>query len=213
MSTTVTRLFLIRHGATASNEKVPYILQGSGINGPLSETGQRQAAAASQFLSSANLDAIYSSPLIRAQQTAEAIAEPHQLQNRSLDGIQEVNVGQWEGKSWEVIKEEHPEEHDQFHRQPGRTPYLGGESYQDVLDRTKPVLEELLQQHQGETIAVVAHNVVNRAFLAHVMGIDIDRAKSIRQINTCVNVIRSQNGSLELDTLNSYFHLPEELVL
>ena len=213
MSGSYTRLLLVRHGATAANEQRPYILQGNGINGPLSEKGEAQAKSVSEFLSQTKIHAVYCSPLIRAQQTAAAIAGPHGFSVTPVEGIHEVNVGLWEGKSWEAIMVEHPEEYHTFMNATGETPYLGGESYRDVLNRSKPVIEGLVEKHPGETLVVVAHNVVNRAFLADIMNKPINEAKEIRQVNTCVNIIRYKNGERELDTLNSYLHLPEELVL
>ncbi|MEZ6047528.1 MAG: histidine phosphatase family protein [Planctomycetaceae bacterium] len=213
MSGSYTRLLLIRHGATAANEQRPYILQGNGINGPLSEKGQAQAKSASQFLSQTKIDAIYCSPLVRAQQTATAIARPHGLEPVPTEGIHEVNVGLWEGKCWEDIMQEHPEEYKTFINASGEIPYLGGESYRDVLNRSKPVIEGLVANHPGETIAIIAHNVVNRSYLADVMNKPMNEAKAIRQVNTCINIIRYQKDERELDTLNSYLHLPDELVL
>ena len=109
--------------------------------------------------------------------------------------------------------EEHPEEYATFINASGEIPYLGGESYRDVLNRSKPVIEGLVAKHPGETVVVVAHNVVNRAYLADVMNKQMNEAKTIRQVNTCVNIIRFKDGERELDTLNSYLHLPEDLVL
>ncbi|QDU81221.1 Phosphoserine phosphatase 1 [Polystyrenella longa] len=213
MSGSYTRLLLIRHGATAANEQRPYILQGNGINGPLSEKGEAQAKSVSEFLSQTKIDAIYCSPLVRAQQTATEIARPHGIAPTPIEGIHEVNVGLWEGQSWEAIMESHPEEYKTFINASGEIPYLGGESYQDVLNRSKPVIEGLVEKHPGETVVIVAHNVVNRAYLADIMNKPINEAKAIRQVNTCVNIIRYQENDRELDTLNSYLHLTEDLVL
>ena len=203
-----TQLFLIRHGATEANERRPYVLQGRGIDFPLSETGREQARAVGRFLSKlATVKAIYSSSLIRAMETANEIARHHGLEAQTLDNIQEVDVGRWEGKSWEMVMAEHEVEYHRFMNDPGETPYLGGESYRDVLGRVKPAIAELLNRHRGESVVVVAHNVVNRAYLADVLGLELRRAKDIHQANCCVNVIHHKRGKSELISLNSQFHL------
>jgi broad specificity phosphatase PhoE len=68
----------------------------------------------------------------------------------------------------------------------------------------------LLKRHVGQRIAVVAHNVVNRAYLSHLLGLDINLAKNIEQSNTCVNVIEYDAGKdrASLVTLNANFHVP-----
>src|SRR5262249_52537858 len=69
-----TWLYLVRHGATEANERTPYILQGNSIDLPLSGTGQKQAQAVAAFLHPFKIRRVYSSAMIRARQTAEAIA-------------------------------------------------------------------------------------------------------------------------------------------
>ena len=74
-----TQLFLVRHGATEANERRPYVLQGNGINFSLSETGRAQARSVGRFLSKFKVEAVYSSPLLRAVETATEIARSFQF--------------------------------------------------------------------------------------------------------------------------------------
>lgn len=202
-----TWLYLVRHGATEANERVPYILQGCGIDLPLSGTGQKQATAVAQLLRNYPIRCVYSSTMTRARQTGQAIAAALQLPLQMLEQIQECDVGHWEGMDWDTIKDRFPEAHDRFKGNPEIHPNLGGESYGDVLNRARPVLQSLLRQHPGESIALVAHNVVNRVLLADLMGIGVHRAASIRQGNGCVNLIRFQHGVAEVISFNALFHL------
>ncbi|HBN75033.1 MAG TPA: hypothetical protein DD473_04290 [Planctomycetaceae bacterium] len=80
-------LLLIRHGATEANLRRPYILQGRTLNGPLSETGVEQVTKARDFLKDFPIDACYASPMVRARQSAEIIAEPHGHEVQSLEEI------------------------------------------------------------------------------------------------------------------------------
>ncbi len=202
----VTWLYLVRHGATEANQRVPYILQGHAIDLPLSPTGEGQARAVAAFLRQFPIGRVFSSSMLRARQTAETIARELGVDVSVAADLQECNVGVWEGLDWGTIRERYPEAHARFIENPAEVPYLGGESYGDVLRRAKPILESLLDHHAGEHIAVVAHNVVNRAVLANLMGLDLRRAPQIVQGNCCVNLIRRRAGRTELVTLNAAFH-------
>lgn len=204
-----TLMYLVRHGATPPNEQRPYILQGDGIDLGLSPNGQRQAAEVARFLGDFPVDHVYCSPMIRARETATEIAKLHNKQIRPIDTLVECCVGKWEGLDWETIKQRHPDESRLFLENPADNPYLGGESYTDTLTRVRPAFEKLLHEHRGESIVVVAHNVVNRVYLASLLGIELRRAKELRQQNACVNLISRDDHLTSVITLNSVFHLSE----
>lgn len=202
-----TFLYLVRHGATDANNQRPPLLQGRGIDKPLNAAGRHQAAAVASFLSNVKLGCVYSSPLVRAMQTAGAIAARHTLAVRAVDEIAECDVGRWEGLDWGSIERRYPEAYAAFTDNPADVAYLDGESYGDVLRRTAPALTSLLRRHVGQAIAVVAHNVVNRVYLANLLGLDLPKAKDLRQANCCVNVVRYHDNATTLVTMNAEFHL------
>ncbi|QDT28306.1 histidine phosphatase family protein [Gimesia panareensis] len=204
----VTNLVLIRHGATPPNEQRPFILQGCGINPSLSESGQKQVQALADFLAqNSSLHHVYCSPMIRAKETAQAVSDRFGLIPQEVPEIHECDVGLWEGKSWDIISEEFPESYRAFMDDPYLNRYEGGESYGDVFERCEPALRGLLERHAGETIAVVAHNVVNRVYLASLLGLPIGKAKQITQTNTGINIIQHREGESKVVTINSIFHL------
>lgn len=200
-------LYLIRHGATANNEARPHKLQGQRTDPSLSEGGQDQAARTGRLLAEVHFDKFYSSPLTRAMQTARAIAEPHGMEVTSVKQINEVDVGDWEGLGWDKIEAEMPEAYRAFMDDPSVHPYYGGETVTDVLRRGDPALRELGFGHLGQTICVVAHNVVNRTFIANLLDIPMKRFAKIPQDNCAVNVIRFQPDRVKLVTLNAIMHL------
>jgi broad specificity phosphatase PhoE len=206
-----TQLFLIRHGATDANLRRPPILQGCGIDLSLNETGRTQAQQLAEFLSTFPISQIYSSPLRRALETAAAISQSLNLTVSLRSELMECNVGKWEGLDWGTIRRDFPDAVRQFDEDSGECPYLGGESYGDVLRRAAPVIDGLLEQHAGESVVVVAHNVVTRVYLANLLGLDLKRAKSLRQANGCVNLIQMVDGTRSLVTLNGLFHLERAL--
>lgn len=206
-----TTLYLVRHGATDANLRRPYVLQGRGMDLPLNETGRRQAQCVRKLFERTAVAAVYSSPLRRAFETAQAIAEPHRLDVAAIDELIECDVGQWEGMAWEQIGRDFPREYANFQRDQSRFPYLGGETYRDVSLRALPVLEDLLERHAGRSIVAVAHNVVIRACAATLLGIPLAQAKDVIQNNGGVSVVRRENGRTDLTTLNSVFHIEDDL--
>ena len=206
---TTTRMYLIRHGATSSNEQRPYVLQGSGIDHPLSENGRRQTVALGEFMSPFDIDAIFASPLKRAVETAEYLANRRSLAIETFADLKEVDVGDWEGQAWASIEQQQPVEYAAMMRDPWNNPYVGGECYADVLRRTQPILMQLMRDHPGKTIGVVAHQVVNRAFIADVMDVHRPMARGIKQSNTGINIFKYNHDSDEINvqSVNVDFHL------
>jgi broad specificity phosphatase PhoE len=202
-----TRVFLLRHGATALNRLVPYRLQGRRNDPDLDELGIAQASRAATTLGNVSLTAIYSSPLRRALHTAEIIGRPHGLDPEAIPGLIEADLGRWDGLTWEEVATRDPELHQQFLSHPGTVPYPDGESFLDVQRRVSPVIAALAARHPGEAIVVLGHNVVNRAYLAGLLGLPIDAARAIRQANAGINEISYENGSPTLISLNESLHL------
>jgi broad specificity phosphatase PhoE len=204
-----TLLYLVRHGATPANEQRPYVLQGHGIDTSLSDTGRRQAEAVAGFLADRPLDVVISSPMKRARETARAIAAPHGLDTGVLEDISECDVGRWEGRDWGSIMKDDAQAYHRFMDDPASHGYPEGESYADVLDRVGGPIDQLLASHRGQTVALVAHNIVNRVYVARLMGWPLSQAREIRQDNTGINVIRGREDEITLLSFNVRFHLDD----
>ncbi len=202
-----TTLFLIRHGATEANLARPPRLQGRYQDPPLAALGVRQAELTRSLLAVQRIDACYSSPLLRARQTAAIICAPHGLEPVPVAGLTECDVGRWEGMSWEEIGQRYPDEFARFMANPACHGYPGGENFADVHERVSPALEELLERHEGETLVVVAHHVVNRTYLAGLLGLPPDQARQVSLANCSISLVIRERGQTELRTLNSLFHL------
>lgn len=198
-------LYLIRHGATTHNLSQPPILQGRTVDLSLSDVGRSQAEATARFLKGVQLATIYCSDLKRSRETAEIIAAGGKVTQRRE--LCEVDVGGWENRSWGEIEQTEPEAYRLFHEDAGAHGYGGGENLSQVLERVRPVFDEILTSHLGCSVAVIGHNVVNRTYLAHVLGMPLSKARRMLQDNCCINVIRFSAGEAAVWTLNSTFHL------
>lgn len=200
-------LYLVRHAATANNLARPPRLQGRGIDAALSAEGLQQADQTARFLAHCQPHAVYSSPLARARQTAEAIAAQSHQTVEIVDALTEVDIGQWEGMTWNEAERSSPQQYQAFLTDAGANPFLGGETLQQVQDRVVPALEQLIQANFGRIVVVVAHSVVNRAYLAHLMEMPLSRYRSIPQDNCGISVLRHRHARTRLVTLNGLFHL------
>lgn len=200
-------LYLIRHGATEHNLAKPPRLQGSGVDGPLSETGREEARRVAAVLSERNLSAIFSSPMKRAIETAEAVAQPHSLELATVESLREINVGSWEDRTWEEIQQNDADAYWRFKKNPAEHGYTGGENLAQLLERVEPTLTELLQTHIGQEIAVVTHSMVNRVLVGASMGLSVAQSYKLQQANCGLNVIQYRAGNRKMVSVNSISHL------
>jgi broad specificity phosphatase PhoE len=202
-----TTLYLIRHGATEANLATPPRIQGRRHDPPLARLGVRQAEATRDFLAIRPIDHCYTSPLLRAVQTASIVAAPHGLSPLPLEALTECDVGRWEGLDWQTVRYLDAEGHQRFHSNPALWGYPGGESFGDVHARVAPAVEDLFVHHAGESILVVAHHIVNRTYLAGLLGLGPDQARQVVLDNCGISVVVREGDRTTVSTLNAAFHL------
>jgi broad specificity phosphatase PhoE len=201
--------YLIRHGATAASAAEPVVMQGRHTDAPLSADGLAQAAETSQFLAGRRLDANYTSPMLRARQTAETIGQPHGLSPQPVEALIEADLGTWEGLSWDEIKSRDPEGYAQFIARPDLLGYGGGENIAQLRDRSLPAINELMRKHLGQVIAIVTHRIVIRACVAELLGLPLSEARRISPSTCGLTLLRAGRDNLELVSYNVLFHLSE----
>lgn len=202
-----TVLYLLRHGATEANLAEPYRLQGRKHNPPLARLGVRQAEATRDFLAVRPIDRCYCSPLLRAVQTAAIVAAPHGIAPQPIDALTECDIGRWEGLDWQAVRYLDAEAYQLFQADPASHAYPGGESFQDVYNRVSVAIEELFANHQGQSILVVAHHIVNRVYLAGLLGLPLKFAKHVSLDNCGISVVTREASETAVSTLNASFHL------
>lgn len=202
-----TTLYLIRHAATSANLQKPAKLQGCRTNPDLAPLGVRQATATRDFLAVQPIDCVYTSPLRRSFRTAEIIAQPHGLVPTIIEDLTECDVGQWEGRSWEEIKAADPEHYARYHADPSVHGYLGGENFRQVYERATRAIDEIMTANEGGTVMIVSHHIVNRTYLAGVMGLGPARARMISLDNCGISIVHWNRGKTTVATFNAAFHL------
>lgn len=153
-----TDMWLVRHGQTDWNLTGRWQGQASDAPG-LNETGRAQAIAVREKIKDKSFTSIYSSDLLRAQQTAEAIAEPLGLTVNLEPRLREMNLGAWEGMLSEAIEAEYPQELAARAQDPYHVKAPNGESPSEVAERVLAAVREIGDRHAGESILIVAHGV------------------------------------------------------
>lgn len=157
-----TRLLMLRHGQTEHSAQRRY----SGrADLPLTELGQRQAAAAAARLANTNgVAAVVSSPLRRARQTAQPVADALGVPLTVHDGLIETDFGAWEGLTFAEARERDPDLHTRWLTDTSVAP-PGGESMDAIHRRVRRVRDQLISEHGAATLIVVSHVTPIKALL------------------------------------------------
>ena len=182
-----TRVFLVRHGETAQSAEDRF----SGAEGvELSDEGRQQAARLGERLRSAGIEAVYSSPLSRAMETARIVSKGWTATPIPVDGLREVSHGHWEGLQRREVEARFPAEYAMWEQDPFCCAPGGGESGVAVLARALPDVRKIIDEHQGQKILVVSHKATIRLILCGLLGIDPRGYRDrLDQAPACLNVI------------------------
>lgn len=186
----MTTFLLIRH---ATNDMVGKALAGWTPEVHLNEEGRGQAERLAERLANVPLDAIYSSPLERAVETAEPLAKLLGLEIRINPGVGEIQFGEWTGRAMKELADTPTWRHiQQF---PSGTRIPGGETLREMQNRVVDALEALRAAHPKDVIAVVAHADVIKAAVAHYLGVHLDLFQRIIISPASVSVVAvSEHG-------------------
>ncbi|OVA18522.1 Histidine phosphatase superfamily [Macleaya cordata] len=201
----VAEIVLVRHGETTWNNSGR--IQGS-LESELNEAGWKQAAAISDRLAKElKPTAIYSSELKRAKNTAEMIAKKcHLPEVIEVPELKERHVGSLQGLYWSEIQEKEPEAYLAFFSSqrdleiPG-----GGESFDQLCERSVTALQEIASKHKGERVIVVTHGGVLRAIYMSVTG----ESSAGKVLNASINVLHLSEKKWAFKSWSDVSHLNE----
>jgi broad specificity phosphatase PhoE len=206
----LTRLIFVRHCEAEGNTNG--VLQGR-TDSDISGNGAAQLELVSMRLRNEPFAAIYSSPLRRAYKTAQAINQYHNLTIQVDPRLSEIDVGVWEGRSWEEIAQENSEMLKIWNESPGSFRAEGGESMREVYERVWSAAQDIVRANEGKTVCVVSHGCAIRNFLCHAKGWPVDRIGEIDWCdNTAVSVVDfDEKMQAHIITMNDASHIPPEL--
>lgn len=230
---------MVRHGESSYN--VERRVQGHCDLSRLTETGQQGAGQVGRALRDLKFDAVYSSPLQRAKETAELIlahlgpgldsglnggngsngaSQPPLL--KLTDALKEINLVQWEGLTFQEVEEQYPEGFRCWRDRPHelvmqRETPDGPQDFYPVpalYDQARQFWQEVLPQHPDQTILVVAHSGINRCLINTAVGLSPAHYQSFHQSNCGISVLNFSSelgGPVQLESINLTAHLGEPL--
>lgn len=202
-----TEVYLIRHAVTAWNQSGHY--QGSS-DIPLNEDGHKQAEALkNRFVDAGTkVDKIYTSKLVRTQETAAPLAEAYGIEPIVIEGLEEIHGGEMEGKHHTELDEQYAEM-----RQVARTtPYFietpGGETGKEVFDRAVVAFKQAVEESRGQSIVLVSHGYLLQLLVKHLKNENPEEAESLIAANTAITrVLVDEDDNIKLIYLNDSSHL------
>lgn len=201
----MTRIILVRHGQTEWN-RVERFRGHADV--PLNDTGIAQAEVTGKRIAAEwKPVAVYSSPLVRAVRTAEAIAGHFDLPVQVHPDLIDIDYGRWQGLTPDEVRGQWPEMIDDWYNKPAFVRIPGGETLEQLRARARTVIDELAARHTNQTIVVVGHTVINRIILLGVLGLSNDRFWRLRQDTCAINCFESEGGDFTCVSLNDTCHL------
>ena len=196
----VTRLYMIRHARSVGNAEQR--VQGW-LDLPLDDYGCRQAQLLSERLRAKSLAAIYTSPLVRAAETARHLAEAHDLPLNLDERLREYHMGAWTGLTGAEIEAMMPA--GWFDGRDHIGP--GAETGPDMRQRVNAFLQEILARHPGQSVAAVTHGGTLGAFVSAVLGLAPLRRQPFVFGNTSITELVYEYGRWRVFSLNDRCHL------
>ena len=203
------RIYLVRHGETEWN-RVRRFQGRSDL--PLNKEGREQVRALALALKNKPLMAIYTSPLIRALETARLIKVYHPSAPIFEEkGLIEMHLGEFDGMKVQDWAEQYPDIQKVWNENPASVKMPGGESLKEVQDRSKKTLERITRIHSpDDTILISSHNFVNLTILCDLLNIPLNRFRELHQKNAAFNVICKKEDRFYVELVNERSHLEKQ---
>jgi probable phosphoglycerate mutase len=164
------QIYLVRHGKIAWKSEKAYIGQ---LDVPLSPEGVEQSEKLRAHFETIPLDQTYTSPLSRCVNTLDIILGDCPVPRLRIDAIKEIDMGEWDGKTFSEIKNSCPEIYEQRGRELDIFAPPAGESFIDLQQRVLPAFAEIIKDNHSKSILIVAHAGVIRVILATLFGLSI----------------------------------------
>lgn len=203
-----TRLIIVRHAEAEGNDK--RVFHGW-TDGEITARGRKQAEMVACRLKAEDIDAIYSSSLKRTLQTAQYIADVKGLSVKALDGLREINGGDWEGIGWDVLPGRWPVEYDTWENKPHMHRMPGGESMEELQDRVYNEVMSIVGENEGRSICIVTHGTAIRSLICRFEGCALSGMLNIPWYdNTSVTIAEYESGKFTVSVKGDASHLGKE---
>ena len=202
----MTELIIIRHGQSDGNRTACFTGQ---TDVPLTELGRKQAQLTADHLKTTHIDAIFSSDLTRAMQTAKPIAEGHGLKITPCPELREIWAGQWEGLPLAELGNLFPEDFGRWKEDLAHCRCTGGESIAELAERVYAFCRKIADSNEGRTVCIVSHATPIRTLRCTLTGTPLTEINSFPWVtNASITVARKDDtGVFSLPVISYDKHM------
>lgn len=212
----ITRLILVRHGQTLKNAQSRI---GIIDETPLDKTGIKQANSVAERLQQFSVNALMTSPVTRAKQTAEIISHKLKIDYEVRDELREYFMGAISGLTIEEMKENLPEDYDNFQswvkNQPSknieRPQYSDAEPIENIEKRVHNFVDYIFDNYEKQVVCAVTHLAMIKGFLATLFGRSVHKPMNFFALNTSLTIIDFERNTPILMLFNDTNHLDNGL--
>lgn len=208
----MTRIIMIRHGQSVANFECRFA---GHSDFDLTELGRRQAACAAKYLRriGEKPDAVYSSDLLRAHNTALPVAEEFGLPINDTQGLREIYAGDWEARRVDDIYENDRDAFTVWRMDFSKAVCTGGESVKELYERIVKYVCELAAANDGKTLVLATHATPVRAIDCFSRGWGADRIGDVSFVrNSAISIFEYENGSIKPVKVDIVDHLDPSLI-
>jgi len=170
---------------------------------PLNERGKRQASDLTAYFSDKNIKSVYHSYLSRSKKTAELLSNDHYPLFQT-DGLEEIAMGEWEGLTFQKIREKYPEIYERRGKDIMHIAPPGGENFTEARQRFSCAVKRIIDEANGNVV-IVGHAGVNKVFLCDALGLNYNEMPEMAQPYGCVNMLVPESNGIFIE---SYGKMP-----
>jgi broad specificity phosphatase PhoE len=205
------KIYLMRHGETEYHAQKRVLGR---IDAGLNQRGKEQALLAAGYFEAIELAAIYSSPLRRCRETAQPVAEMKGLVVETVEGLMEVDMGEWDGQLLKDLFEHDSERVGKWMQNPSSVPIPGGEDFNAVRERVMGAAGDITSRHSDdEKILIVSHGGPIRGIISEALRLDLDNMFRIQIDLTSISAIKYFGEGVQdtavITLLNNTCHLAD----
>ncbi len=192
-----TKIILVRHGESLGNCKNTFLGQ---TDWDLTERGYRQAELTAEYLKDYGIDAFYASDLMRAYNTAEAVAKRYGAEVIKTEAFREIFAGEWEACPFDELNEKFAGDYHIWRNDIGNARCTGGESVRELQVRVLAEYRRIAEKHRGKTILIGTHATPIRVLKCHFLGETVEYAREIAWApNASVTITDADDEKIILD--------------
>lgn len=209
-------LYITRHGQTVWN--IERRFQGR-KDSPLTELGRTQASLLHERIKNFDLDAIYTSPSKRTMETTRLIKGGLDIPVYEAEELYEMNFGDWEGMSIDEVLKDYSQVYEHLVYEPSKYVPITGETFEEIFNRTKRIIEHIKEKHEAQKILIVTHGLTRKVLMAQFHKSSIDdfwKSESIAKQTSLTHVRIEDSGESRILMNNDYSHwkhLEKEITL